>query len=79
MNIIHRFISLADSGKRNSVLYGAVNNVTSELIQYNAVRLYQVWASTNLCPREREGASGEPTHQCRSSSSLTKNKNMMSR
>jgi hypothetical protein len=44
MNIIYRFISLADSGKRNSVLHGAVYNVSSELIQYNAVRLYKVWA-----------------------------------
>jgi hypothetical protein len=73
-NIIYRFISMADSGKRNYVLYGAVYNVSSEFIQYNAARLYQVWAYNNLCPREREGASGKHTHQCRSSSSRTMNK-----
>jgi hypothetical protein len=32
----------------------------------------RVWAYKNVCPREREGAPGEPTHQCRSSSSVTK-------
>jgi hypothetical protein len=42
MNIIYGCISLADSGRRNSVLQGAVYNVSSELIQYNAARLYQV-------------------------------------
>jgi hypothetical protein len=30
MNISYRFISSAGSGKRNSVLYGAVYNVSSE-------------------------------------------------
>jgi hypothetical protein len=44
MNIIYRFISLADSGKRNSVLHGAVYSVSSELIQYNAATIYQVQA-----------------------------------
>jgi hypothetical protein len=42
MNFIYRLISLADPGKRNSVLYGAVYNVSSELVQYNAGRVYQV-------------------------------------
>jgi hypothetical protein len=44
MNIMYRFISLADSCKRNFLLHAAVYNVSSELIQYNAAKLYQVWA-----------------------------------
>jgi hypothetical protein len=73
-NIIYRFISLAESGKKNSVLHGATYSASSELIQHDTARLYQVWAYKNVCPRDREGASGEPTHLCRPSSSVTNNK-----
>jgi hypothetical protein len=74
MNVIYRFICLAESGKRNSVLRGATYSASSELIQHDAARLHQVWAYKSVCPREREGASGEPTRLCRPSSSLTINK-----
>jgi hypothetical protein len=73
-NIIYMFIGLAESGKRNSVLHGAVYNVSPELIQNNVASLYQVWAYKIVCPREQEEAPGEPAHQRRSSSSLTTNK-----
>jgi hypothetical protein len=70
MNIIYRFVSLAESGKRFSVLHGAAYSASSEFVQLDAARLYHVWAYQNVCPREREGVSGEPTH--RSARSLTK-------
>jgi hypothetical protein len=73
MNIIYRLISLAESGKRDTVFRGATYSASSELFQHDAARLYQVWAYRDVCPREREGASREPTHLCRTSSSLTKN------
>jgi hypothetical protein len=73
-NFIYMFIGVAESGKRNSVLHGAVYKVSPELVQNNAARLFQVWAYKIVCPREQEEAPGEPAHQCRSSSSLTTNK-----
>jgi hypothetical protein len=55
MSIIYRFISLADSGKRNSVLHGAVYNLSTELI---SIQCGQAQSSLGLEKRLSERPGG---------------------